>query len=84
MGRLSNDAKAEKARQVLIDTIAKISDLEPTLGGKWQRNMVRYYQNRLAVLLLYQCGFRNPSQYAIAYLTDRIADTLDQNGGDGI
>ena len=65
MGRLSNEAKAEKARQSLIETIAAIDDLEPTLGGKWKRGMVAYYTNRLAELLLYQSGVSHPSKIAV-------------------
>lgn len=65
MGRLSNEAKAEKARQSLIKTIAEIDDLEPILGGKWKRGMLTYYVNRLAELVLYQSGFSDPSGPAI-------------------
>lgn len=71
------DAKAEKARQTLIETIAKIYDLEPTLGGKWRANMVTYYVNCLAELLLYQSGFRNPTQEALAEVANGIRSTLE-------
>lgn len=65
MGRLSHEEKAKRARDVLIETIAKIDDLEPTLGGKWKIAMVEYYSNRLAELLLYQAGFQDPSKAAV-------------------
>ena len=70
------EAKAERARSVLIETIAKISDLEPTLGGKWRRKMVDYYVGRLAELLLYQSGFDNPSKDAIEEVSVGIRSSL--------
>lgn len=84
MGRLSNEAKAEKARQSLIETIAKIDDLDPILGGKWKRNMLTYYVNRLAELVVFQSGFSNPSSLAIETVASGIRDTLlpdRDNGG---
>ncbi len=76
MGRLSNEAKAEKARQSLIKTIASIDDLEPTLGGKWKAGMLDYYVRRLAELLLYQSGFKRPSREGIEAMERGIRDTL--------
>ena len=83
MGRLSNEAKAERARQSLIQTIAAIEDLEPTLGGKWRKGMLNYYTNRLAELVLYQCGFRQPSINAIKVLQSEIVSLLLPDGDDG-
>lgn len=77
MGRLSNEAKAEKARQSLIKTIASIDDLEPTLGGKWKVGMLDYYITRLAELVLYQSGFKHPSQSAIEAMGLRIRYVLE-------
>lgn len=77
MGRLSNEAKAEKARQSLIQTIAAIDDLEPTLGGKWKTGMLTYYVSRLAELVLYQSGFKHPSEPAIEQMRVRIYDVLE-------
>lgn len=65
MGRISNEAKAERAREVLIKTIASIDDLEPTLGGKWKQGMLDYYCDRLAELVLFQSGFNHPSANAM-------------------
>lgn len=76
MGRLTNEEKATKARQVLIETIAKIADLEPTLGGKWKRGMLDYYCGRLAELVLYQSGFVRPSLQAIEVIKRGIENTL--------
>ena len=76
MGRLSNEAKAERARQTLIKTIASIDDLEPTLGGKWKVGMLDYYVRRLAELLLYQSGFKEPSQAGIEEMERGIRDSL--------
>ncbi len=77
MGRLSNEAKAEKARESLIQTIAKIHNLEPTLGAKWRANMVTYYVDRLAELLLYQSGFSQPSKLAIRAMATQIRFVLE-------
>lgn len=76
MGRLSNEAKAERARASLIKTIASIDDLEPTLGGKWKAGMLSYYVNRLAELLLYQSGFNTPSGLSIRAMADQIWSLL--------
>lgn len=77
MGRLSYEAKAEKARQSLIITITKIHDLEPTLGRKWREGMLDYYTIRLAELVLYQLGFTNPSALAVKTLSDEISAILE-------
>ena len=76
MGRLNHEEKAARARQTLIDTIAKIDDLEPTLGGKWKRNMLLYYYHRLAELVLYQCGFSHPSEVAVNCVASGIEASL--------
>ena len=76
-GRKSNETKQAEARETLIQTIAKIQALEPTLGGKWQAKMVLYYRSRLAELVLRQCGFSAPSALAISNIADRISDILD-------
>lgn len=76
------EAKAEKARQVLIGTIAKINDLEPTLGGKWIQGMVDYYTMRLAELLLYQSGFLHPSLAAIVAVQVSIRGLLETESRD--
>ncbi len=80
-GNKRDEEKAKRARESLIETIAKINDLEPTLGGKWKTNMVAYYTNRLAELVLYQSGFRNPSQAAIAAIQAGIYESLDIPSG---
>lgn len=77
MGRLSNEAKAEKARKVLIKTIASIDNLEPTLGSTWKQGMVAYYTNRLAELLLYQSGFSHPSKIAVETVQAGLYASLD-------
>tara|TARA_Y100000310_G_scaffold319672_1_gene375227 strand:+ start:598 stop:939 length:342 start_codon:yes stop_codon:yes gene_type:complete len=71
------DEKAIKARESLITTIAKIHDLEPTLGGKWKTKMENYYISRLAGLILYQSGFSNPSPEAQAAIEIGIRRSLD-------
>lgn len=76
MGRPSDEEKQRRARESLIQTIAKIHDLEPTLGGKWRRNMEIYYIRRLAELVLYQLGFNDPTERATLALIDRIQTVL--------
>ena len=76
MGRLTNEEKAAKNVQSLIETIAKIDDLEPTLGGKWKSKMLDYYVGCLANLILYQSGFSNPSFEAKASVSSGIYATL--------
>lgn len=77
MARPSNEQKQARARQSLIKTIAKIYDLEPTLGRNWRANMLSYYIDRLAELVLYQLGFENVAERAIQALADEIRDVLE-------
>ena len=77
VGRFTDEERREKARNVLMETIAKIADLEPTLGGKWQKNMVSYYTRRLAELVLFQSGFNHPSEEAIVSTQRAIYDSLE-------
>ena len=60
-----------------METIAKIADVEPMLGGKWQTNMVAYYTRRLAELVLRQSGFNHPSEEAIVSVQHGIYDSLE-------
>ncbi len=76
MSRPTNETKAERARQVLVDTILKLDDVEPVLGGKWKSRMIEYYVNRLAILLLYQSGFSSPSSLAVDYMVMDIVAML--------
>lgn len=77
MARPSNEEKQRRARESLIQTIAKINDLEPTLGGKWRANMVAYYVNRLAELVLYQSGFNTPTVQAVQVVELSIRNMLE-------
>ncbi len=75
-GRLTDEARREKARNSLVETITKINDLEPTMGGKWKASMVRYYRHRLAELLLYQVGVVEYSPGVIKEVEDQIESIL--------
>ena len=66
----------EKARQTLINTIAKIYDLEPTLGGKWRQGMLRYYSNTLAELMLSQMGIEDLSPINIAMMGQELLQSI--------
>ena len=66
----------EKARQTLINTIAKIYDLEPTLGGKWRLGMLRYYSNTLAELMLTQMGIDDLSPINIAMMGQELLQSI--------
>jgi hypothetical protein len=76
--------KERDARGRLVSTIAKIADLEPTMGGKWRESMLRYYYSRLAELMLYQQGIDYPVRAAIDHLASHMREVLtasDQEAG---
>jgi len=75
--------KEREARGRLVATIAKISDLQPTMGGKWRESMLRYYYSRLAELILYQQGIDYPVREAINHLAAHMREVLtaDAQGG---
>ena len=77
MGRLTNEQKAAKNIQGLIETIAKINDLDPILGGKWKTKMLDYYINCLAKLILFQSGFSDPTREATASIDAGIRRSLE-------
>lgn len=78
VGRFTDEERREKARNVLVETIAKIADLEPVLGGKWRSGMLDYYSHRLAELVLYQSGFEHPSREAVEAIRIRIYDLISE------
>jgi len=71
--------KEREARGRLVATIAKISDLEPTMGGKWRESMLRYYYSRLAELMLYHQGIDYPSPTAIDNLSLHLRKALSND-----
>ena len=73
---LARNKSKEKARQTLINTIAKIYDLEPTLGGKWRLGMLRYYSNTLAELMLTQMGIDDLSPINIAMMGQELLQSI--------
>ena len=75
MARKDEEAQ-ERARKTLIVTLCKIKDLDPMLGGKWQRGMIRYYSERLAEVLLTDPGDPEPSPWEIEAMGERIRDLL--------
>ena len=77
VGRLTDEERREKARNVLMATIAKIADLEPVLGGKWRSRMLDYYTHRLAELVLYQSGFEHPSSEALEAVVSSVENILE-------
>lgn len=77
MPRRKKADREKKARESLIKTIAKIHNLEPTLGAKWRENMLVYYVDRLAELLLHQSGFRVTTPYGIREMAAHIRRILD-------
>lgn len=81
MGRLTNEEKGARNIQALIETIAKINDLDPILGGKWKKKMVDYYVDCLSKLILYQAGFPNPTLAATTVVEAGIRVTLLGNMG---
>lgn len=70
-------AMEERSREKLIVVIAKINDLEPTMGGKWRRNMLSFYIACLAELVLHQSGFVNPTKAAMEPIEAEIRDLFD-------
>lgn len=75
-GRLTDEARREKARDTLVGTLAKIVDTDPTLGEKWQNAMVRYYVGLLAELLLRQSGITEISPSVKAHMESQIRSVL--------
>jgi len=81
----SSDGSAEaKARRTLVQTLCKIGHLDPMLGGKWRRGMLRYYSQRLAELLLSEGGTPEPAAPEIERLGERILELLESGDLDGI
>ena len=78
----SKAQKEREARAVLVSTIAKIQDLEPTHGGKWREGMLNHYYDRLAELMLYQQGLDHPDRLSISSLALRLRDELGDEKGD--
>ncbi len=65
---------AEKQRTSLIKTITKLRNVNPQLGEKWRRNMLRYYYRRLSELILRQTLDAEPSDDAVeAFLPEVMA-----------
>lgn len=81
MGRPSNETKNARARETIIQTIAKLYDSDPALGGKWREHMVLYYLGRLGELVLRNAGFENPAVYAITYMAGYLREILYGNEG---
>jgi len=82
MARAKPEAQ-EKARRTLITTLCKISDLDPTLGGKWKRGMLRYYAERLAEVMLVEAGSKEPSPRDVEAMAERILDLVESGDLDG-
>ena len=78
MGRLSNVRRQEIAREKLLVTIRKISELEPILGGKWRTGMLEYYVSCLASLVLYQSGAENPTAKAVELVSAYIYESISE------
>lgn len=76
MGRLSDLQRREKARNTLIQTVAKIYETDPTLGRKWQAGMVNYYIGRLAELLIQQSGIEESTPELIEYFQTELMKIL--------
>ena len=72
-----NGSAPDKAQEILISTLCKISDLDPMLGGKWKRGMLRYYAQRLGEVMLVQSGHPEPTSEDIEEMALRILDLLD-------
>ena len=47
---LSAHSRWQHDVEVLQNTLFKIKSLNPVLGGKWQRGMIKYYEERLIEL----------------------------------
>jgi len=78
-----SEAAHEKARWTLINTLCKISDLDPTLGGKWKRGMLRYYAERLAEVMLVEAGSKEPTARDVEVMAERILDLVESGDLDG-
>lgn len=46
----------ERDRVVIVRTIARIESVQPALGLKWQKGMLKYWYERLAELTLITAG----------------------------
>jgi len=73
----------EKARLTLINTLCKISDLDPTLGGKWKRGMLRYYAERLAEVMIAEEGHGEYPPEAVYVVAEKVLDLLESGDLDG-
>ena len=73
------ELKEAKAREILIGTIAKIYDLEPTLGGKWRLGMLRHYSNTLAELIFAQMGVEDVSPMNIHMMGQELLETITRD-----
>ena len=82
MARAKPEAQ-EKARRTLITTLCKINDLDPVLGGKWKRGMLRYYAARLAELMLVEAGSKEPTTPDVVDMAVRILDLVESGDLDG-
>ena len=71
------------AQAMLIGTLCKIDDLDPVLGGKWKRGMLKYYSERLAELVLFDAGVTEPLPSEIVAAADSILALLAAGDLDG-
>ena len=63
---------ADRQRASLIKTITKIREMDPELGRKWQRNMLKYYYERLAELMLRQTIGAEPTSEAVVAFVPEV------------
>jgi len=73
----------EKARRTLITTLCKINDLDPLLGGKWKRGMLRYYSERLAEFMIAEEGHGEYPPEAVYVVAEKVLDLLESGDLDG-